>query len=396
MNKSLLLLSLLLSIFGYSQGNYFPAKIIKSDSTQMNGFVKYVEYRNTPQEFQFKETETSNSITLTGLEVVSVEIIDKVKYVYKTFNVSKHSKTESFLDTFKEFILHEKTKFIEVLVDGEFKLYYLSDSDVTQFFYSKTNSNDILPLLNKEYVNENKVKLNEEYKVELYKNVFCEKNILLKNEIVKLDYKQEEIVDFFTKTNECISGVKQLKKQKDYGYLQIKGTLETNFIKFIDKNVDFETNNKIVFGAGAEFEYVLPLYKYFFSFVASPTFASVKNVYTYRAYDSNGIAITNFTGESKSSVFSIPLNLRMYPINKTDFKVYVSLPTFITVSNSKSKAVQKNIEYDSFIEMPGAGFLELGCRYKKFELGLRSYGPSNGYMRRNVISIKYNLFSTKK
>lgn len=387
---------LMSSIFGYSQGNYFPAKIIKSDSTQMNGFVKYIEYRKTPQEFQFKETETSSPITLTGLEVVSVEIIDKVKYVNKTFSISKHSKAVGFLDSYKEFELHEKTKFIEELVDGEFKLYYLSDSDANQYFYSKANSNVILPLLFKEYIIENKIMLNEEYKVELYKNVFCEKNIRLKNEIAKLDYKQDEIIAFFNKTNECVSGVKQIKKEKDYGYLQIKGTLETNFIKFNDKNVDFATDNKIVFGIGAEFEYVLPLYKYFFSFVASPTFASVKNVYTYSAYDSNGIAITNFTGESKSSVFSIPLNLRMYPINKTDFKVYVSLPTFITVGNSKSKAVQKNIEYDSHIELPGAAFLELGFRYKKFELGLRNYGPNNGFMKRNVISLKYNLFNTKK
>ena len=394
MNKFLLFLSLI-SIFGYSQENYFPAKIIKSDSTEMNGFVRYVENRKTPQEFQFKDTKTSKSITLTGLEVISVDIINKVKYVQKTISVSKHSNRADFLDSFKEFKLDEKTKFIEELVDGEFKLYYLSDSDVNQFFYSNANSNVILPLLVKEYINDNKIMLNEDYKIELYKNVFCEKNILLKNEIAKLDYKEGEIITYFNKINECNSGVKQMKKQKDYGYLQIKGTLENNFIKFIDKNVDFETENKIVFGLGAEFEYVLPLYKYFFSFVVSPTFASVKNVYSYDAFDNNGV-ITSFTGELKSSTLSIPLNLRMYPINKTDFKVYVSLPTFITVGNSKSKAVQKNIEYDSHIELPGAAFLELGFRYKKFELGLRNYGPNNGFMKRNVISLKYNLFNTKK
>lgn len=394
MNKFLLFLSLI-SIFGYSQENYFPAKIIKSDSTEMNGFVRYVENRKTPQEFQFKDTKTSKSITLTGLEVISVDIINKVKYIQKTISVSKHSNRADFLDSFKEFKLDEKTKFIEELVDGEFKLYYLSDSDVNQFFYSNANSNVILPLLVKEYINDNKIMLNEDYKIELYKNVFCEKNILLKNEIAKLDYKEGEIITYFNKINECNSGVKQMKKQKDYGYLQIKGTLENNFIKFIDKNVDFETENKIVFGLGAEFEYVLPLYKYFFSFVVSPTFASVKNVYSYDAFDNNGV-ITSFTGELKSSTLSIPLNLRMYPINKTDFKVYVSLPTFITVGNSKSKAVQKNIEYDSHIELPGAAFLELGFRYKKFELGLRNYGPNNGFMKRNVISLKYNLFNTKK
>ena len=83
MNKFLLFLSLI-SIFGYSQENYFPAKIIKSDSTEMNGFVRYVENRKTPQEFQFKDTKTSKSITLTGLEVISVDIINKVKYIQKT------------------------------------------------------------------------------------------------------------------------------------------------------------------------------------------------------------------------------------------------------------------------------------------------------------------------
>lgn len=394
MNKFLLFLSLI-SIFGYSQENYFPAKIIKSDSTEMNGFVRYVENRKTPQEFQFKDTKTSKSITLTGLEVISVDIINKVKYIQKTISVSKHSNRADFLDSFKEFKLDEKTKFIEELVDGEFKLYYLSDSDVNQFFYSNANSNVILPLLVKEYINDNKIMLNEDYKIELYKNVFCEKNILLKNEIAKLDYKEGEIITYFNKINECNSGVKQMKKQKDYGYLQIKGTLENNFIKFIDKNVDFETENKIVFGLGAEFEYVLPLYKYFFSFVVSPTFASVKNVYSYDAFDNNGV-ITSFTGELKSSTLSVPLNLRIYPINKTNFKAYISLPTFITISTYKSKVVNNNMEYESFVELPGAGFLELGFRFKKFELGLRSYGGSNGYMKRNVISMKYNVFNSKK
>ena len=394
MNKFLLFLSLI-SIFGYSQENYFPAKIIKSDSTEMNGFVRYVENRKTPQEFQFKDTKTSKSITLTGLEVISVDIINKVKYIQKTISVSKHSNRADFLDSFKEFKLDEKTKFIEELVDGEFKLYYLSDSDVNQFFYSNANSNVILPLLVKEYINDNKIMLNEDYKIELYKNVFCEKNILLKNEIAKLDYKEGEIITYFNKINECNSGVKQMKKQKDYGYLQIKGTLENNFIKFIDKNVDFETENKIVFGVGAEFEYVLPLYKYFFSFVVSPTFASVKNVYSYDAFDNNGV-ITSFTGELKSSTLSVPLNLRIYPINKTNFKAYISLPTFITISTYKSKVVNNNMEYESFVELPGAGFLELGFRFKKFELGLRSYGGSNGYMKRNVISMKYNVFNSKK
>ena len=391
MNKFLLFLSLI-SIFGYSQENYFPAKIIKSDSTEMNGFVRYVENRKTPQEFQFKDTKTSKSITLTGLEVISVDIINKVKYIQKTISVSKHSNRADFLDSFKEFKLDEKTKFIEELVDGEFKLYYLSDSDVNQFFYSNANSNVILPLLVKEYINDNKIMLNEDYKIELYKNVFCEKNILLKNEIAKLDYKEGEIITYFNKINECNSGVKQMKKQKDYGYLQIKGTLENNFIKFIDKNVDFETENKIVFGLGAEFEYILPLYKYFFSFVVSPTFASVKNVYSYDAFDNNGV-ITSFTGELKSSTLSVPLNLRIYPINKTNFKAYISLPTFITISTYKSKVVNNNMEYESFVELPGAGFLELGFRFKKFELGLRSYGGSNGYMKRNVISMKYNVFN---
>lgn len=394
MNKFLLFLSLI-SIFGYSQENYFPAKIIKSDSTEMNGFVRYVENRKTPQEFQFKDTKTSKSITLTGLEVISVDIINKVKYIQKTISVSKHSNRADFLDSFKEFKLDEKTKFIEELVDGEFKLYYLSDSDVNQFFYSNANSNVILPLLVKEYINDNKIMLNEDYKIELYKNVFCEKNILLKNEIAKLDYKEGEIITYFNKINECNSGVKQMKKQKDYGYLQIKGTLENNFIKFIDKNVDFETENKIVFGLGAEFEYVLPLYKYFFSFVVSPTFASVKNVYSYDAFDNNGV-ITSFTGELKSSTLSVPVNLRIYPINKTNFKAYISLPTFITISTYKSKVVNNNMEYESFVELPGAGFLELGFRFKKFELGLRSYGGSNGYMKRNVISMKYNVFNSKK
>ena len=397
MKKNIVILFVsLLSIFGFSQNNYFPGEIIKSDSTKVRGLIKYVELRKTPQSFLFKENENSNVVELKFEDILSVDVLDKVKYVKKTFKLSKHSNNIGFLDNKKDFVLQEETKFIEELVDGKFKLYYLSDTDVNHFFYSKDSLNTVLPLLNKQYNDfESKVIENEEYKKELYLNVFCDNNILLKNEVNKLKYKEAELIEYFIKTNECITGIKQKKKEKNYGYSKFKIILETNLINTSSNVVEISKTNKTIFGIGAEFEHFLPYYKYMFSFVASPSYVKYKSDVVFSNIDYIGGGPVYFTnGQISAEAFSIPINLRVYPINKKVFKVYASLPLFNLYGYWKSNVFENGNKYLGGFTMPASGFVELGFKYKKFELSYKKFENrnSNTSIHRSVVCFKYDMF----
>lgn len=368
--------------------------------------IKYVEFRKTPQSFLFKENENSNVIELKFEDILSVEVFDKVKYVKKTFKLSKHSKDFDFLDDKQSFDLQEETKFIEELVGGKFKLYYLSDTGVNHFFYSKDSLNTVLPLLYKMYNNfESKVVENDEYKRELYLNVFCENNILLKNEVNKLKYKETELIDYFIKTNECVSGIKVKRKERDFSFFKLSVTSDVNFISFKEFNVDFSKSTLINFGG--EFEYVLPYYNNLFSFEFLPSISFYKDKVVYNNpipiyqvdnvnyYDPDNGKTLHF----ESTTFSIPVNLKIYPINKK-VKVYTSLTLFNIFSAGKGKVNFDNEpSFDSRWIPPFYGFFEIGGEYKNFGVSfkkLRKFESSTQYFNGYAISLKYNVFSSKK
>ena len=397
MNKFLLFLTLI-SIFGYSQNNFKESSIVFKDGLTKKGFVNYVKTRNTPQKFKFKSSTESEIEILDSTNIISVEISDITKFVFREkIEVKFQSKSLSTANNSKVEYLD---RFIEVIVDGEYSLCNYSDNQYEEFYYFGNDLN-LRSLKTKSfYNNENKLFVNEEYKTELITNL-AKNNTELIKEINETSLDRSDLSKLFYIINKKDLAI--LKAKSDSGFVNINFTSDLNFIKFKDTNIDY--GNKTLINFGGEIEYMLPYYNNLFAIEIAPSFSIYNDEAIY--YNDSQIVSIFYPVDAnngkkvsmKSTTFSTPFNLKIYPINKK-IKIYTSITLFNLFSTGKGKL---NFENEPSITPnaipPFYGFIEIGGSYEKFGFSfkrlrkLESDSQSfNGY----AVSLKYNIFTSKK
>lgn len=101
----------------------------------------------------------------------------------------------------------------------------------------------------------------------------------------------------------------------------------------------------------------------------------------------------------ESTTFSMPVNLKIYPINKKT-KVYISATLFNLFSYGKG---QMNFENEPSFEPnfipPFYGFYEIGGSYERFGFSFKkliNFDTQSQHFDGYAFSLKYNLLSSKK
>ena len=233
--------------------------------------------------------------------------------------------------------------FLQILVDGKFKLYEYKDENLIRFFFQKSNTNKIEQLVFKNYksANDNLIRENNGFRQQLLSNLKC-KNIKVKD-IKKIKYKKNELANLIEKYNHCegIESINFVKKQKkDLFNLTIRPRLNSSSL-FIQNNSNTYTNtdfgSKVSFSMGIEIESILPFNKNKWSVIFEPTyqyFNSQKEV-----LDSNA---TNIKVEYKS--IEVGIGIRHYLFLNDNSKLFIN-GLYIRDFPSKSK-----LNYNSGIE----------------------------------------------
>jgi len=403
MYRFLLFLSLI-SIFGYSQNNFKESSIEFKNGLIKKGFVNYVKTRNTIQKFKYKSTLESEIILLDSTEIVSVEIKDITKFVFrKNIEVNFYSNALGATNNIKiEYI----NRFIEVLVDGEFSLCNYSDNQYEEFYYFGSDLK-LKPLKSKSfYTEDGRLMKAEEYKTVLINN-FGNNNAELIKKIKNTRQNSSELTILFYILNKKDLAI--LKAKKDNGFFNVNLTSDVNFISFKEFNVDF--SNKTLMSFGGEIEYVLPYYNNLFALEMAPSFSIYNDDGIYNGkpiYQSgdiqNGTAIYYSDPNNgrkvyvKSTKVSMPFNLKIYPFNKK-VKIYASTTLFNLISIGKGKMNFENeVSFVPNLVPPFYGFFEVGGSYKKFGLSfkkLRKFESSSQFFNGFAISFKYNIYNSK-
>lgn len=402
--KKFLLFLTLISIFGYSQNNFKESSVVFKDGEIKKGFVNYVKRRNTPQEFKFKSTIESEVEILDSTKIVSVEITDITKFIFrekieadfqaKSLSTANNSKVEYF------------DRFIEVIVDGEYSLCNYSDNQYEEFYYFG-NDLKLRPLKTKSFYNDkNNLVVIEEYKTELKANL-AKNNPELINKINYTSLNASDLSKLFYIINKKDLAI--LKAKVNNGFININVTSDLNFIKFYDYNIDY--GDKTLVSFGGEIEYVLPYYNNLFAIEIAPSFSFYKDEAIYDSYTNSNkrvlIGVSDYYYDSnngkkvsiESTTFSTPFNLKIYPINRK-VKIYTSFTLFNLFSAGKGKM---NFENEPSITPnfvpPFYGFFEIGGSYKKFGFSFKrlrkledEFQGFSGY----AVSLKYTVFSSKK
>ncbi len=400
---------LLVTFITFAQNKFEAGYYIDNSGVKVECLIKNYDWKNNPNDIQIKNTiDDSKTITKNIDEINEFAINGKSKFIKATVNIDESSQnfvTLSFTPSPK-FV--ERTLLLKVLVEGNSNLYFYENENYERFFY--TLNGNIEQLIYKKYTNsDGNISTNEAYKQQLFVNFKC--NTTDKKLILSLKHNESDLVDYFIKTNNCLSGKTETKAISE------TRKFETNFkinilLNSINTNYDIPTGNingyyktekRNTISFGFESEVILPYNNQNWSFIFDPSFIQDKE--SLKIYKPKFIN-PDFTLNNDSFTVRFPLGLRRYiRLNKNNslftnasFSINLSktyIETYNPFNNSTIVMVDDIYTSSNFIMGVGYQYKRYTAEFKFYtKTLLYAYAESGQVFSLNQMSLKlgYKLF----
>lgn len=162
MKNVLLLLLFLVTGMSFGQIQFEPGYIIMDNGTITPCQVKNRDWRLTPKEFECRASENAVPYEATVKNTTEVGVANRVFTKY-TVDIEQSNAELAYLDD-KEYAKYKSlTVFLELLVDGEIRLYKYYNRGIPKYFYKQQGGQPI-PLEYKMYKKGTKILYNRTYK----------------------------------------------------------------------------------------------------------------------------------------------------------------------------------------------------------------------------------------
>lgn len=277
----LVLLITLLSLHGYSQISYEKGYYINNSNQKIDCFIKNMDWKNNPDNFEFKLALDGKSETIDIKTVKEFGIDNTSKHIRHTVQLDRSSNNLNNLNHDKAPVFSEEQHFLKVLIEGKATLFLYEASTLKRYFYT-IDSVEVEPLVFKNFLTtDNKVGSNNEFKQQLWNNLKCPSFKM--NTMEHLEYKNHSLIKLFANYNECMNEDFVNFENKGKGNLfHVTVRPRYNASSLLIKNpasgakdTDFGDNSN--FGFGIELEYILPFNKNKWSVSIEPTYQRFKN-----------------------------------------------------------------------------------------------------------------------
>jgi len=263
MNKLLpVLLLLLFSQSVLAQPVFEPATYKDNDGNIIEGFIKNLDWRSNPTEFDFKSSlENSNFVTLTISEVIEFEIIDYGKFVRSTVEVdrSTEDKTKLSISTTPEF--NTEIHFLKLLIEGDASLYSYQEGNFIRYFFS-TEQIKTTQLIYRLYKSDDMIVFDNSFKKQLLTNLLCSEFLLTDFQILR--YNRKDLLNHFVQYFDCnnlSSTIYTYKRDFKRLIYSVKTGISISSIDFTRRTY-FRTEGNLQNGLGftllGELEFKLP------------------------------------------------------------------------------------------------------------------------------------------
>jgi hypothetical protein len=408
MKNRLSLLFLVVTFLTFAQNKFEPGYYIDNSGIKTECLIENNDWKNNPKSIVIKNTINDGKIVTKNLEEIQEFVItNKSKFVKATVKIDESSQNFSRLTYTAEPKFIEKTVLLKVLVEGVSNLYYFENEDYDRFFYS-VNAN-VEQLIFKEYYNsEGNITTNETYKQQIFVNFKCNND---QKSIISLKYDENSLVDYFIKTNNCISGkieskaISEKRKFKTNYKINIllNSINSTYIIPRGNINGKYKSDTRTNISFGFEAEVILPYRNKNWSFIFDPSYIQNKeSINIYRPLVLN----PDYTLYNDSFTLRLPLGIRRYFKLNENNKLFTNA-TF-SINLNKTYVYSYNPFNNSTIIMADDVFtssnfaLGFGYEYKKYSAEIKynnrtpfyTFAFSGQQFNLNQISLKlgYKLF----
>lgn len=194
MRKTLLIFVFLNTLICFAQSNKiqfeYNKQIVSGKlKTSLNNLQEYIVVKNDKNEELNFNIAQLKDIVINGESFVAAKVL----------NDGTLTRNITFLDHLSEPNYNENWLLLKVLVNGDYKLYQYSSSIFSQFYYKDNNTNEIKPLVYKEYIIGSSVKKNNHFRSQLRKDVPL--YFYKFKDYEKLEYKYDDLRKYFNKLN---------------------------------------------------------------------------------------------------------------------------------------------------------------------------------------------------
>ncbi|MCF7559965.1 PorT family protein [Sabulilitoribacter multivorans] len=379
----LLFLLIILSTNTYSQISFEKGYFINNSNQKIDCLIKNIDWKNNPIQFEYKLSDNGETKTGTIQSVKEFGIGNYSKYVRSNVKIDRSSKNTNYLNYSKNPIFKEEVLYLKLLVEGKANLYLYEDKNLKRFFFNYDNS-AIEQLIFKKYkTTNNKIGTNDSYKQQLWSNLKC-KDISIKI-INNIDYKENELLDFFVKYNQCSNSESLIIKQKqkqDLFNLTLRPGVKSTSLSINNRNAnlsDVNFENKLGLRLGLEAEFIMPFNKNKWALIIEPTYQYYKSEKTIMVNPFDLVIPQEIIYKIDYKSIEFPVGIRHYFFLKNNSKIFVngSFVLDFNVGNSSLSITNTSlIEGPNVIEIKTRNNLAFGFGYKhndKYSVELRYF-----------------------
>lgn len=400
-NYTIFLFCLFIYTFGFSQVTFDSGYFINKDGKRTECLIKNIEWKNNPTSFRYKNTENS--------EITTVKINDVEEFgvkggvVFKKYTVDLDRSLDFTIQSAGDVsrqrspIFEKEELFLKLLIDGEAKLYYYENNNLTRFFYARGEDVPI-QLVHKDFSIDNGISENNGFRQQLFIQLKCDKISI--NDIDELGYKRKELIALFEKYNKCIDPnfvVFDKVKKKDLFNLSVRLgisssnlTFENNGFIAIPREIVFP--NVTSFRFGVESEFILNFNRNKWSVIFEPY---------YQSYNAEFIFMGEFSGVERSyevnyTSIDFTAGVRYYMFLNENSKLFLNANLVLGFNTNSLVTIEDRPNFE-VVNSSNLAF-SIGYAYKKFTLEGRLRRPRgilnntesnfNGYS----VILGYSLF----
>lgn len=307
-----------------AQIKFEPGYIITSTGTKTECLVKNSDWRSTPESFDYRLLEGSETIKATTANAAEVSV-SGTTFKRFTVNMDRSSDELANLSTNSEPVISRETVFLQLLVKGDANLYKYYDGVSLRYFYTTNDTEEPVALVYKMYRDDNtKILYNKTYKSALQKLMGDRVNDV---QVFKtLEYKDKDMTALFRKYNGVAEEV-SVNSNVTKSIFHVKAGIEARQVSVNSyfssaSSGTYDFDSKIVPAFGAELEWILPVNRNKWSVFFAPYYHSYKNTGSEKS--GTGIWAVENNWEAKYSALELNLGGRYYMYLSGDAKLFLN------------------------------------------------------------------------
>lgn len=392
MNKTLLSL-LLISATAFGQIKFEKGYFIDNSGNRTDCLIRNADWNDTPSQFDYRLSEDAATLSKKDSEVSEFSVGDS-KFISINIDMDFSTDWTDRLSLQKNPEFENVRIFMKQLVDGNAKLYKYSRNDLKRFFF-RIGNGPVKQLVYKRYYPDNTrfvaVK-NQMFRQQLLNEVKCATDENALSKLEKINYMQDELVDYFESVNKCDgSHAEKTEKKMAKGNFNLSGSVifgmhSLGFDGGPAVSGDYGKKAYVTFGA--ELEYIFPFLGNKWSIIFEPSFNSYKG------------EIENDTEKSdvKYSYISAAAGFRYYSFLTDNTKLFFNAGLHYSQISGSSRidfsAPSPNYPNYVFGDNNFVFFGGIGINYRKVSGEFRVQMKSNPTpYSTGVIEYNYNNFS---